>query len=404
MKAAPFYQVELDNTIFTPYIPNIKIIQETSKHTIALVEVWYIGRGTSRGNTKSIGAWSYWKEKTPVRITYGMYPGYVTELLAYVASHRVLRESTDKVYSGTIVNKIEYTLVGVSMNMQSTRNISWKHMSPSTIASKIAVKNGLRAIIHPITTVYDYRLQNCSDFQFLNELANEIGYKFFINNTDLYFVDPNVVLQQRQDDTPQFWALDTPGIKDTLEEFKPTIGTTTSHSLPAVRTMSGINTHTGVVVDAYDQYTLHEAFGGTPQISTITRYEGFPVESYQEARQRLNAAVLRNQYWATADARVWGDFRVRPNRLVDLVGEGIPDDEKGLWLVDKAIHSLSMSPRNGYTWGGDYHIDMKLTRNQSFTLSYARPSELSHVNRQIPAKLVNGIWKSTNVGAQVYAK
>lgn len=404
MRAAPFYQVEVNGATFTPFIPNIKIIQETDKHTVAMMEVWYQGKGASRGNAKSRGAWAYLKEKTPVRITYGMYPGYLTDLLTYVASYKVLRSSKDQVYSGTIVTKVEYTLVGVSMNMQSTIHQAWKNMSPSAIASKIAVRNGLRAIIHPTKTVYNYRLQNCSDFQFLCELADEIGYRFFIDNTDLYFVDPNIVIQQKSNNVPQFWANNSPGFKDTLEDFKPTVGTTTAEKIPATRTVAGFNGNTGIYVNARNQYSLYEAFTTAPETPIISRYEDtFPVESYQEAQERLSAASLRNQYWATADATVWGDFRVRPNHLVELVGDGVPEDEKGQWLVQKAVHRLSMPPRVGYVWGGEYHIDMKLMRNQSYTINYSTPNNQALVNQVVPAKLINGVWKSTNVGAQAYA-
>lgn len=403
IKAAPFFQVEVNGAAYPYYVSDLQIIQETDSHTVTLMDVLYKGPGASNGNTKARSAWSYLKEQTPIRITYGMFPNYTTDLLSYVASYKVLKTTKDSVFAGIITTRVQYTLVGVSMNMQSTVNYAWKHISPSAIASKIAVKNGLRAIVHPYKAVYDYRMQNSSDFQFLCELADEIGYRFYVDNTDLYFVDPNLVIQNPQGNIPQFWALNTPGVKDTLEEFKPSVGTTTSDKLPATRTTMGIS-GSGILVSAANQYALYEAFSTTPKTPIITKYDStYPVDSYAEAQQRLLASAQRNQYWATADATLWGDSRVRPNHLVEFIGDGVPEDDKGFWLVQRAVHNMYMPPSSGNTVSGKYHIDVNVLRNQSYTINYASPNALSPVTKIVPAKLINGVWKSTNVGAQAYA-
>ena len=251
--------------------------------------------------------------------------------------------------------------------------------------------------------MYNYRLQNNSDFHFLCQLAEEIGYRFYVDNTDLYFVDPNLVIQNPQGNIPQFWALNTPGVKDTLENFKPSVGTTTAETLPATRTVMGVS-GAGILVTAQNQYKLYEAFNDTPLSPIIDKYDKrYPVDSYAEAQQRLEDAAHRNQYWATADATLWGDARVRPNHLVEFIGDGVPEDDKGMWLVSKAVHNLYMPPSTGNVYSGKYNIDVKVLRNQSYTINYSSPNALSPVTKNIPAKLINGVWKSTNVGAQTYA-
>jgi hypothetical protein len=286
--------------------------------------------------------------------------------------------------------------------MQSTVNKAWKHMSPSAIAAKVAIKNGFRAIVHPYRAVYDYRLQNSSDFGFLRELAEESGYRFYVDNTDLYFVDPNVIVQSPQNNAPQFWAFNTPGVKDTLEEFKPFIGTTTSDKLVASRRMSGL-TSSGIFVSASNQYNLYEAFSDTPASPVLSKYEGFPVESYAEANQRLKSATARNQYWASADVTVWGDYRVKPNHLVEFVGQGVAEDDQGFWLVKRAEHELFMPPARGSVVASKYHVCMQVQRNQSYTVTYTSPSQLSPSTYVVEPRLVNGVWSSSNVGAKYYA-
>lgn len=405
MKASPFFSVEVSGRALNQYASDLQLIQETDKHTIALLDVQYRGLGASNGNTKATNRWTYIKENTPVRITYGMYPNYTEEYLGYVASYKIVKTTTDRVFASIITTRVQYTIVGASMPMQSSVNTAWKHISPSAIASRIAVKNGLRAIIHPYRAVYDYRLQNASDFQFLCELANEIGYRFYVDNTDMYFLDPNIVMSQNTlRNIPQFWAFNTPGVKDTLESFTPSVGTTTSETLVARRSVTGINPLTGRVIDANQQYALYEAFTSIPRAPMLAKYEtAYPVDSYAEAVQRLDASTLRNQYWSTAEASVIGDYRVKPNKLVEFVGQGVPEDNAGLWLVKKATHKLFMPPKSGNVAAGKYHIDMKVLRNQSYTITYSSPNVLSPVTDKIAPKLVNGVWKSTNVGAQAYA-
>ncbi len=406
MKAAPFFGVEVRGKSLGYYASDLQVIQETDKHALALLDVQYRGAGASSGNTKATNRWSYLKENTPVRITYGMYPNYTTDFLGYVASYKILKSTKDLNYPGIITTRVQYTIVGTSMPMQSTVNYAWKHRSPTAIASAIAVKNGLRGVIHPYNAVYDYRLQNASDFQFLSELAREIGYRFYVDNTNLYFVDPNILMSQNTlRNIPQFWALNTPGVKDTLEEFKPSVGTTTAETLVARRSITGINPLTGRIVDANQQYALYEAFTSLPKAPVLAKYDNtYPVDSYAEAVQRLDASTLRNQYWTVADASVIGDSRVKPNSLVEFVGQGVPEDNAGLWLVKSATHKLYMPPKSGNVASGKYCIDMKVLRNQSYTVTYSSPNALSPSTQQVGAKLVNDVWKSTNVGAQADAR
>lgn len=405
IKASPFFGVEVNGRALGQYASDLKLIQETDKHTIALLDVHYRGLGASNGNTKATNRWTYLKENTPVRITYGWTPTYLDEFLGYVASYKIVRTTTDQVFAGIISTRVQYTLVGSSMPMQSTKNFAWKHISPSSIAARIAVKNGLRAVVHPYRAVYDYRMQNASDFHFLADLAKEIGYRFYVDNTDLYFIDPNVIMtQSATGNIPQFWALNSPGVKDTLEAFTPSVGTTTSEVLVANRSMTGINPLTGRIVDANQQYALYEAFTSIPRTPPISKYDStYPVDSYAEAVQRLDASTLRNQYWATADATVIGDYRVKPNKLVEFVGQGVPEDNSGVWLVKSATHKLYMPPSSGNPVAGKYTIDMHVLRNQSYTLNYSTPNKLAPSTQKVASKLVNGVWRSSNVGAQAYA-
>lgn len=406
MPSTAYYSVEVNNKPFEMYVSSVQIIQEQGKHTVMTMDVQYRGVGASRGNAKSRFGWTYLKEGTPVRITYGNYPASTTSALGYITSYTSLQSDKDKVYQGIITNTVRYTITGPTWYMQSTVNRPWKNYSPTSIASAIAVKNGLRAVVHPVKTAYDYRLQNMSDFRFLKALADEIGYTFYVDNTDLYFVNPNVIMgaAATSKNVPQFWRYNNAGLKDTLEKFMPTVGTTTEHNYVASRSMGGLNPTTGFYVNAKQGYDLFQAFEQGSQGPLLDQYMGFPVESFDEARQRLNAYTVTNQYWVEADATVLGNCLVKPNQLVDLIGTAIPQDNAGMWLVKKAVHNLSRPARSGNIRLGSYKIDMKLVRNQAFTVQGQHPSRTAPSVQTVSSKLVNGVWKSKNVGARSHAK
>ncbi|HEY1645118.1 MAG TPA: hypothetical protein VGF75_01895 [Candidatus Saccharimonadales bacterium] len=280
--SVPYFEVLTNGT--TPllqYTPCVKIIQQTNAHAIALLDVVYVGKNIA--NVKQ-NSWQYLKEQTPVQINYGMNPFFVYPFLGYVASYKLLRTGTDPGYNNLTTTTVQYTIVGTSQVMQSTKNVAWKYTSPSTIAATIATNNGFRGIIHSYTSAIDYRLQNTSDFKFLAQLADEIGYKFYVDNTDLYFVNPQLILDRNNiRNIPQFWSMNTPGIYDTVRSFSPIVGTITPDGgIVADRNVVGLNTTTNTLVQATSQANVTtSASSSTPLAPTITKYYNTaPAQSY----------------------------------------------------------------------------------------------------------------------------
>jgi hypothetical protein len=404
--ALPYFGVVVNTTPLKQYAPKVDIIQRTNAHPIALLDVLYIGQGSVQGTKGTRLAWNYIPEQTPITINYGMSPNYLYQFLGYIASYKVVRTGADTSYNGLITTCVQYTITGTSQVMQSTVNYAWKHITPSGIASAIAVKHGFRAVVHPYTAAIDYRLQNVSDFKFLNQLANEIGFRFYVDNTDLYFVNPKLIFDRANArNIPQFWSYNTPGIWDTIRSFKPVIGTITPDGgIVANRTMSGINPTTGNLVSTAQEYQLFTSPGSAPISPTITKYyNDAPADSFYEAQQKIQADINRNMYWLTADAELRGDYRVRPNVLVEMVGKAIPSTESGFWLVDSSTHTLTMPPPTGAQNTSDYTICAELVRDQVYSATASTTAITAPAIQKVPSTLINGVWRSTNVGAQIYA-
>jgi hypothetical protein len=400
----------VDGIYLKQYASKVQIIQETNSHPVALLDVQYIGKKSVQGAPGVRGSWAYIKEQTPITINYGFKPGRIAQFLGYVASYTLIKSGSDLAQNGLITTTVQYTLVGASQIMQTTKNRAWKHISPSAIAASIATENGFRSVIHPYQAAVDYRLQNVSDFQFLNQLANEIGYRFYVDNTDLYFINPKLILDRSNiRNIPQFWFYNNPGLYDTLRNFQPIVGTITPDGgIVANRTITGINPQTKNLVNASDQLKLTTSatsLMSPPATPTITKYyNAFPADSFFEAQQKIVADTNRNLYWITADCELRGDFRVKPNVLVELVGSALPLSEAGFWLVQCSTHCLTMPAPTGNKVDATYNIYSQLVRDQVYAATtVVSPSDTSSVVQKVPAALVGGVWRSSNIGAQIHA-
>lgn len=407
MPAIPYFEVLVNGEFLTAYASRVEIIQKTNSHPVALLDVEYVGQLIAQGGKGIRNSWTYLKEQTPIAINYGMKPNYLGQFLGYVASYQFLRSGTDIGSNGLKTTCVRYTIVGTSQIMQSTKNVAWKNTSISTIASSIAVKNGFRAVIHPYTQAITYRLQNVSDFKFLSELADEIGYRFYVDNTDLYFVNPRLILDQSNlRSVPEFWSYNTPGLYDTIRKFSPIVGTITPDGgIVANRTVSGINTETGNVLTATTPYNTFMNPDGSPIAPTITKYYNQrPVDTYYEAKQKLAGDINNNIYWITADCELYGDFRVKPNTLVEFYGNSLPSTEAGRWLVQSATHIINMPAPTGSKVDADYTICAEVVRDQYYAATTVTvPASTSAVIQKVPPALVGGTWRSSNVGAQIHA-
>lgn len=404
----PYFEVVLNgNTPLAQFTPCIQIIQKTNAHPVALLDVVYVGKNIGTTTPGASNTWRYLKEHTPIQINYGQRPHYISAFLGYVSSYKLLRTGTDPGYNNLTTTTVQYTITGTSQVMQSTKNIAWKHTSSSTIAGNIATNNGFRAVVHNYVSAINYRLQNTSDFRFIAQLADEIGFRFYVDNTNLYFINPKQILDRSNTrNIPQFWSYNQPGLWDTIRSFKPIVGTITPDGgIVADRNVVGLNPTTKMLV----QSTIHPNIlssenSSVPLATNITKYyNDAPAESYYEATQKASGDYFRNLYWNTADAELRGDARIKPNTLVNLIGTTLPVNDAGIWLVQCSTHILTKAAPTGNNVDVTYRTDVELIRDKIYTASATTFSDTSTMTQDVPAVLIGGIWRSSNLGATVYA-
>lgn len=404
----PYFDVNINGTTPLPqYTPCVQIIEQTNSHPIALLDVVYVGKNINTNQLGSTNTWQYLKEQTPIQINYGQRPHFLSAFLGYVSSYKLMRTGTDPGYNNVTTTTVQYTITGTSQIMQSASNVAWKHTSPSAIAGSIAAKNGFRGIIHNYVSAIPYRLQNTSDFKFLAQLADEIGFRFYIDNTDLYFINPQQILSRGNNrNVPQFWSYNQPGLYDTIRSFTPVVGTTTPDGgVVANRNVVGLNPSTKQLVQSTVSPLITTSQNSSvPLTSNITQYyQATPAESYYEANQKATGDYYRNLYWNVADSELRGDARIRPNTLVNLVGTTIPVNDAGLWLVQSSTHKLTKAAPTGSQYDTSYCTNVELVRDQIYTANATAFSDTTNVAQSVPAVLVGGVWRSSNLGATVYA-
>lgn len=404
----PYFDITISgNTPLPQFTPCVRIIQKTNAHPVALLDVVYVGKNIGTATQGASNTWQYLKEQTPIRINYGQRPHYIAAFLGYVASYKLLRTGKDPGYNNLVTTTVQYTITGTSQVMQSTNNTAWKHTSPSTIAGSIAVANGFRGIIHNYIAAIDYRLQNTSDFKFIAQLADEIGFRFYIDNTDLYFINPKQILDRSNiRNIPQFWSYNQPGLWDTVRSFNPVVGTITPDGgIVANRNVVGLNPTTKSLIRSTVNPVINSSANSlVPLAPSITKYYNeAPAESYYEASQKVSGDYFRNLYWNTADAELRGDARIKPNTLVNLMGTTIPVNDAGIWLVQCATHKLTRAAPTGSNIDVTYLTETELVRDQIYTATATTFSDTDMVTQNIPSVLIGGRWRSSNLGATVYA-
>lgn len=334
-------------------------------------------------------------DRTPVHLVFGSSAADAYDWFGYIASHRVLSSQGVSRVAGVATVPVQYTLTGTSMVMQSARSRSFPTSTASGIARQIAAANQLASYVTPSTRVFAAKTQaGVSDFQFLRELAEQVGYRFWVENGLLFFVDPALSVAPEGSRPPVFRRDLHPGVYDTLTAFDATVGETdpsgaylTAHTVNTVRGDSGALASATVT-------PLRVGAGSvsTPAFTRVVR--GQLASSYAEAQAVARAAAGNNRYWVHAAATVDGHTGLRPGRAVQVAGDGLTGAHRGLWRVGGATHRVTLDPlMRAHT---TYAVDLELGRDQESSLSLRAPR--AGAPREPGMVLAGGVWRAASYG------
>ena len=337
-------------------------------------------------------AGSVWPENTPVWLRYGWYADDTADWYGYVASSRVLASEKDPRFGHAVQVPVVYTLVGASMPMQSRRNKTWRSTTASAVARNIASSYNLQARVDPAAVVFEQSAQAASDWQYLYDLADRIGYRMYCDNTAFWFVDRRTVMQTPDGSVPVFWQRKAPGAIDSLREFSGVVGDTDpAGGLRAQYETVALNRATNTLTQATYTQTRTTAQGEDIAPLLTNQYSERPTPSYAQAERSLGAQA--DWLWVEASAVTNGDPRLKPGSLVELRGAGIGDANEGLWMVRSAIHSLCMN--HLYPQKSTYTSTLVVGRNNARSLDLG---VLGRPYAPAPTVLISGKWRAAHTG------
>lgn len=365
------------NGALIPDLPlDSRLSQTWGQHDIFSVRIEY-------NRLYPMGTIQQWDNNAPVQIVWGRRPGQLNVWYGYV-NHSEQNSHAD---SGT--NSLQYTYycIGTSMPMNTMTSVNWGHVSPTYIAKAMASKYHLRCVYTSTTTVLTNETQaNMSDFNYMNALADKVGYRFWVSGGTLYFLNPaDLLSNSSRQAVPGFTQNKSLSVQDTLRSFKVLQGDNLPGSVVAKRSISGIDSTTGHLFNA-------TAGAGPVMLINTARV----VTSLGQAQSTLNADTGLAQFWIGAEAELFGNTLIYPGKVVYLSGTAMPGGNIGYWLVISAKHIL-LASGTGNPSNDKYVTQCVLMRNSLGTVPSLNQTVILNPEF-VPCALSENTWYS---GSQV---
>lgn len=321
-----------------------------------------------------------WAEGLPVQIVWGIAPQNMNSFFGYINHY----ERPDH-------NTIELWCLGSSAPMNNEVATHWGTVSPSYIATRLARKYSLKSYVDSYAGTKAWGQTGISDFRFLKQVADDIGYSLYVGGGVLQFRNPLLALHVPSPNVPMFT---TP---DTARDFKTIVGqNSASGGTLANYQKTGIDPTTGALVIASQQMRQFESFeDNVGSVARVTKIDtSTPAVSLDEARKQLLALQAKNAKWVTASVNLNGNALVSPMTVINIQGKDIPYQQEGNWLVDEVTHHIGISQQHSgtlYTTMWQYTMDVNMSRDQLFGANVLVAPEISN-GGPVTVVLQNGQW------------
>jgi hypothetical protein len=356
------------------FISRVEVREGYGVHSMAIIDI-----------TTAPTAKTPYTELTPVMLDYGRAPNDLVRWYGYVHHSSALASSDTRNVT------VRYICIGTTLPMNSQRTRSWKNVSPTSIVRQVGRENGLRTVISPSARRLTYWAQTGqSDFKLVNDLASETGYRFWVEGSTLYFLDPRILLLgQKAQDIPVFTKNQTPGIFDTLQSLSILTGTMVprSNGTTGTSVISGLDAKTGKVIKASSSSDT----GIGSFLNSISTARA--VDNYADAQALMEARTLASRGWITVQASVYGTAKIAPGSLIGISGTSISSDNKGRWMVTSTKHVITRDKSNT---GLMFTTTVDAERDQPYAVTFRSDANKRFKFDTVPAVLRNKqFWESS---------
>lgn len=260
-------------------------------------------------------------EKTPVSVTWGTTPNGTKTFYGYV-NHYV----SDSDSSG-IKSSVKVVVLGTSKDMNTAQPTTWQGATRSGVAREIAKRHRLRSVIHPHPVVLETWTTGLrTDFQALQELASESGYRVWVDGATLYFLDPDELMLSSQNQSfPEFFGSD---IRDA--KLLGGSGAPIDEGVATRKVVYGLDYHNNEFFEAANGNENDPV-----QVLPVT------ASAYYEADSWLDAAQKQSSAYYNAELILSGNSDIYPGNLILLGNTKTTTDLSGYWVVLTSTHDIS---------------------------------------------------------------
>ncbi|MFH9606853.1 hypothetical protein [Streptomyces sp. NPDC017448] len=380
-------RVQRPEVLLQSMVLSLDVHREDGMHEWAQITVRYFLSDSFRVVVSGLPPSLWWAENTAVRILYGPTPGISREFVGYVVSPELLLTSGQPHFAGGQTIDVRYTLLGATKHMQSARQRTWRTCTAAYMARQIGQEAGMAVLAPDHARLFGVRQQALqSDFSFLQNRAEEIGWRLAMSGTLLTLTDPRQPLERYE---PRFEQHQMPGRQDTMTAFQAVSGETDpSGSVRAHHTSMGLSPAGQISAAAYSapRWDLVSSETVPAQVSRFDTKQ--VVQSYTDAASVVQAAASRDLWWVRGSATVDGDVRLGPGCVVQLGGAALTRQYQGRWMVLSAHHRITVNhvDRTRST----FHTDVELGRDQPTSLTTLPTASLPVTENA----LVGGRWNA----------
>ena len=348
------YSLTVNGYAISQHVVDVEVRESYGLHDIVILSMQLPGPVTtpSRINT--------WEQNSAVSMKYGIRGGTPAMWYGYVNHSEYVTEGAG---GGTLM--VRYVLIGTSKVLNDDQTRSWKNVSPSYVARKLAAEHGMRAVVNAYRQKTSYDAQaGESDFEFLNRMAERIGWKFRVSGGTLYFQDPSVLFFGASEYAVPGFNMNRDAVStDTVVNFKVLKGDNIPGSVKGQQQVNALDAKSGKSLTA-------KIGSGTTIIDKL-----YTNGSQASANQILAGKVNINKYWINASATLYGNQAVHPGTIINLGGAAMIDDYDGTWLVTCVRHYMSAAPSGN---GPDiYTMDVEIARNTATGVTFDKSQRVN---------------------------
>ena len=371
-----FIQVAFDDITPKGTVNRFEMRQSYGQHSLAILDM-IVPVAMLRTTSGAL-----YPEMTAVALQWGRSATEQTLFFGYVNHCEVL---TDDVGNPTV----RYLILGTSLRMNNGEPRSWTRVTPSFVVAEIAKKYRLRALLHRSTrTLPTFTITTETDFQALQRLTAESGFRLWVDGATVLFVDPNVLLKSAANVfVPTYTSVTDFSI--TSGTLVPRPGGVVSEKVVVGRSSATKGSFT-VRSNTVLKTRTEDINGFRPPLTTVLPGE---VTSYAEARDRL-ATANRLQNWLTATVRLPGAPLLRPGKLISIGGPAVPVDHTGVWHVESARHVMNLSKVAKTA----HSTEVEISRNQGTGVDFTSTTQLSGTPDVVGCIRRDGVfWESQSL-------